>query len=277
MLRTQRTTVNARPTSVRAVPVNVTTTTDIGQPRSLSTRQTQELKGSFSFLHDFYNMSQFESSRDFGTHSSAKLLPVDTTTSHLLNTSPQAINPLNCANTQDFKLSKTQQNVIDSSLGNDKKITTLFTLQDIDELSADVRQALHAAAEGEKDPCDFFAAAETAACLATRSQKLVESRLGEIAAQVQFDQVTAQKWAAQCYGTQNTLVGDSPAAAAFQLAKASEPKTAVPVAVSSAWPKPFKGSGGQGRGRAVGRGVRNTPRAEQVSGPGADKAPGRPQ
>jgi hypothetical protein len=222
-------------------------------------------------------MSQFESSRDFGTHSSTKLLPVDTISSHLLDTSLQAINPLNCTTTQDFRLSKTQ-NVIDSSLGNDKNVTTLFTLQDNDELSADVRQALDAAAEGEKDPGDFFAAVNTAAYLAAWSQKLVYTRVAEIAATLQYDQETAQKWAAQCYGAQNTLMGDSPAAAAFQLAKASEPKPAVPVvAIPSAWPKTFKGSGGQGRGRAVGRGGRNTPRAEQVSGPGADIAPGRPQ
>jgi hypothetical protein len=172
------------------VPVNVTTTTDIGQPRSLSTRQTQEPKGSFSFLYDFDNMSQFGSSCDIGTHSSAKLLPVYASSSHLSNTSPQAINPLNCTNIQDFKLYKTQ-NVIDSSLGNDKDITKLLTLQDNGELSADVRQALNADAEGEIDPSDFFAAVDTAACLATRSQKLVESRLGEIAATLQFDQETA--------------------------------------------------------------------------------------
>ena len=194
-------------------------------------------------------MSQFESSRDFGTHSSTKLLPVDTISSHLLDTSLQAINPLNCTTTQDFRLSKTQ-NVIDSSLGNDKNVTTLFTLQDNDELSADVRQALDAAAEGEKDPGDFFAAVETAACLATRSQKLVRSRLGEIAAQLQFDQDTAQKWAVQTDGSQNTLMGDSPAAAAFQQQEAAEPAKQAAAAAPPSWPKNFfKGSGGRGRGR----------------------------
>jgi hypothetical protein len=160
-----------------------------------------------------------------------------------------------------------------------KEINPLLTIQAIGELSADVHRALQAAQGADEiNIPDLLAAVNTAAYLAAWSQKLVDTRVGEIAATLQYDQETAQKWAAQCYGTQNTLMGDSPAAAAFQLAKASEPKTAVPVvAIPSAWPKTYKGSGGQGRGRAAGRGGRNTPRAEQVSGPGADRAPGRPQ
>jgi hypothetical protein len=160
----------------------------------------------------------------------------------------------------------------------EKEITPLLTLQAIGELSADVHQALDAAAEGEIDPCDFFAAVKTAAYLTTWSQKLVESRLGEIAAQLQFDQETAQRWAVQSYGSQNTLMGDSPAAAAFQQQKAAEPAKQAAAAAPSSWSKNiFKGSGGRGRGRTGDRGGRNTPRAEQVSGPGADKASGRPQ
>jgi hypothetical protein len=160
----------------------------------------------------------------------------------------------------------------------EKEVTPLLTLQAIGELCTDVHKALDAAAEGEIDPGDFFAAVKTAAYLTTWSQKLVESRLGEIAAQLQFDQDTAQKWAVQTYGSQNTLMGDSPAAAAFQQQKAAEPAKQAAAAAPSSWPKNFfRDSGGRGRGRTGGRGGRNTPRAEQVSGPGADKASGRPQ
>jgi hypothetical protein len=160
----------------------------------------------------------------------------------------------------------------------EKEVTPLLTLQAIGALSADVHQALDAAAEGEMDPSDFLAAVRTAAYLTTWSQKLVESRLGEIAAQLQFDQDTAQRWAVQSYGSQNTLMGDSPAAAAFQLMKAAEPAKQAAAAAPPSWSKNvFKGSGGRGRGRTGDRGGRNTPRAEQVTGPGADKASGRPQ
>jgi hypothetical protein len=159
-----------------------------------------------------------------------------------------------------------------------KEITPLLTLEAIGELSADVHQALADASGEDSDPADFFAAVQTAAYLAAWSQKMVCARLGEIAAFMQFDHDTAQRWAAQSYGPQNTLMGDSPAAAAFQLVKAAEPKPAASATPAWAGKIGSKPSGGRGRGRAGGRaGGWSPPAAEQVSGPGASKAPGRAQ
>jgi hypothetical protein len=161
-----------------------------------------------------------------------------------------------------------------------KEITPLLTLEAIGELSADVHAALANASGEDVDPVEFLAAVNTAAYLAAWSQKLVCARIGEIAALLQFDQDTAQRWAAQSYGPQNTLMGDSPAAAAFQLVKAAEPKAAASVA-PPAWAakSSFKSAGGgRGRGRAGGRaGGRNPPAAEQFPELGARNAPGRAQ
>lgn len=158
-----------------------------------------------------------------------------------------------------------------------KEITPLLTLEAIGELSADVHRALADAAGEDVDPSDFFAAVETAAYLSSWSQKLVAARIGEIAALLQYDQGTAQRWAAQVYGPQNTLMGDSPIAAAFQLVEAATPKPAAAAVTPPAWAKnTFKASGGRGRGRAGGRGGLHTPTVEQVTRPGA-AAPGRAQ
>jgi hypothetical protein len=176
----------------------------------------------------------------------------------------------------DFRSSATQDGM---TVSLKKELTPLLTLDAIAELLADVHGALaNAQGEHDLDPDQFVAAVHTAAYLATWSHRLITARLGEIAAFLQYDHDTAQKWAVQSYGSQNTLMGDSAAAVAFQLVKAAEPKPAVTSAWSGkgAYRAQQGTSGGRGGGRTGGGGGRNTPPAEQVSGSGA-KAPARAQ
>jgi hypothetical protein len=258
------------------VPVNVTTTTDIGQPRSLSARQMQELKGSFSFLDDFDYMSQFACSHDFGTHSFAKLLPVRASSSHLLDIRMQAINALICTNIPDFKLNKTQ-NVNDSSLGNE--LVPPLDLQADQELRADVRAANKAANNAgmwstfELQTADYYTAAFPTACC----WKIDSGQVGniDVANLPKYDE-TAPSRAVQFDGTQSTLMGDSPAATSFQ--QATETAHPACVAAPPVGNERFQHQRGPRQGpHEQGRGGRNTPDAEQVSGPGAEKAPGRSQ
>ena len=156
----------------------------------------------------------------------------------------------------------------------EKELSPLLILEAVLELGADVHTAL---SDAETDPGEFFAAVDTAAYLATSCRKLVTARSGEIAAFLQYDAETAHKWAVQNYGSQITLMGDSLAAVALQLAKATAPKLA-PRAAAAPWPNAASQrtqrapSKGQGRGRTGAWGGRNTPHAEQRSGPGVGDA-----
>jgi hypothetical protein len=178
----------------------------------------QELKGTFPFLDDFDYVSQFACSPDFGTHSFAKLLPVRASSSHLLDIRPQAINALFCTNIPDFKFTKTQ-NVIDSSLGNE--LVPPLDLQADQELRADVRAANKAANNAgmwstfELQTADYYTAAfPTACCWKIDSGQICNIVVADLP---ECDD-TAPSRAVQADGTQNILMGDSPAATSFQQA-----------------------------------------------------------
>ena len=180
------------------------------------------------------------------------------------------------ATKRDYPVFKQATNQDGITVALEKELSPLLTLEAVLELSADVHTALkNAQGDAETDPEEFFAAVNTAAYLATSCQKLVTARSGEIAAVLQYDAETAHKWAVQIYGSQNTLMGASPAAVAFQLAKAAEPKPA-PRAAAASWPSAASQrmqracSGGRGRGSTGARAGRNTALAEQRSGPGVD-------
>ena len=183
---------------------------------------------------------------------------------------------------------QTAQDGVFIALG--KEVTPLLTLESVFALIADVQLAITTEDDqGELIAEDLLAAVHTVAYLTTWGRKLVDARLGEINAYLQFDSDTANKWAAQSYGPQNTLMGDAPAAAAFQLAKAAEPKPPVAPQMRQqqqqqqrrgfAKQQQLQGSRGWGKGRSSGnRGAgQNTPPVVQAAGPGARGAPAQSQ
>jgi hypothetical protein len=157
-----------------------------------------------------------------------------------------------------------------------KELPPLLTAQSVLALCAEVHTALSAALRaGDIDLDEYVAAVETAAYLTTWGQKLVDARVGEVASYLQYDSDTANKWAAQSYGPQNTLLGDAPAAAAFQLAKMAELKPVPERSSSHAAEKQNQGGRFRGSFRAGARGVKPTLPGEQAPGAGANRAPPR--
>jgi hypothetical protein len=159
------------------------------------------------------------------------------------------------------------------------ELTPLMSVQSWLELLADVRAAPALAQGGDQNLNAFVAAVHTAAYLTTWGKKLVAGRLGGAAAYLQFDVDAAHKWAVHSYEAQNTMLGDAAAAVAFALAEATDAQP--PTAHSPQ--QPVRGqlqgtSGGRCKGCTGGsREGWNTSTAEQVSGPGANRAPARAQ
>ena len=182
----------------------------------------------------------------------------------------QALQERKSARTSDSKLASTQAG-IHTALG--KELIPLLSLQSVLALSADVHGAIQAAKAAKNiEPDELLAVIDTAHYLTAWSQGLVAARIGEISAYLQYDADKAARWAAQSYGPQNTLMGASPAAAAFQLACSAEAKPTP--APSRVFTMRDGASGGRGGGRAGGRG--RTPPAEQhQSGHGTREVPAR--
>jgi hypothetical protein len=261
----------ARPRGIR--PVNATTTTDIGQPRSLSARQKHGPSRSLPSFFDFDGMISSSSSHDFGIPCFVKSLPVCASPSHLFDNTTPAINALGCTKIQDFKL-PTAPDVIDAPLG--KELVPPLDPQADQELSADVRAADEAAkSAGMWSPFELLTAVHTAAYPTTRCRKIGAGQSCDIVAYLPQHDDTAHKWAVLLLGPQNTQRGHSTSAAAFYLLQSEELAPPRFAATSAAFELQNGASGGRGRERTEGWEYRNIHQAEQVSGPGVQVALGR--
>jgi hypothetical protein len=159
-----------------------------------------------------------------------------------------------------------------------KELVTPLDPQAVHELSADVRAAHETDnIAGMWSSEKLLTVGHPAASPTTRCRKIVPEQIGNTFADLPDVDTTAQTWAVQSSRPLNTTMFEATSAAAFHLLKSEELAPASFQATPATSELQNGASGGRGRCLTGGWRVRNALQAEQVSGPGAEKAPGRSQ
>jgi hypothetical protein len=111
------------------------------------------------------------------------------------------------------------------------ELRPLLTLASVQKMETAIHAKLAEDAEAGEIPyglvLDTF---DSLAYLSTWRAGLLEARVSEMAALLQYDNSAAKDWGAAMYGTQNTLMGDGPNQLAFVRERAADAKREQPAA-----------------------------------------------